>query len=127
MSMPNEFAELLDCELRLFFPADKCMMSVPKQSDIWRVGATENLTQSGRIGEVAVGLDKHCNLARCCVGPQFVQPGGDPTHRLIPGAFEIVAKYPDVGRSEGCSQIDESLCISDLLAALGDIRIVQMR
>ena len=91
------------------------------------VGATENLTQSGRIGEVAVGLDKHCNLARCCVGPQFVQPGGDPTHRLIPGAFEIVAKYPDVGRSEGCSQIDESLCISDLLAALGDIRIVQMR
>src|SRR5437763_15951806 len=100
MSMPNEFAELLDCELRLFFPADKFMMSDPKQSDVWRVGATENLTQSGRIGEVAVGLDKHCNLARSCVGPEFVQAGGDPTHAVNPVPFEIFAEYTDVVRAE---------------------------
>src|SRR5438105_8254199 len=126
MSMPNKFSKLLDSELRLFLPADKCVMSVPKQSDVWRVCASENLTQSGRIGEVAVRFDKHRNLARSCVGPQFVQRGGDATHNLFPGTFDIVAKYSDVGRAHGRSQIDESLCIRDLLAALGDIHIVQM-
>ncbi len=103
------------------------MVCVPEESHAGGVGAGENLAQSWGVSEISVRFDDHCDAAPACVGAQIVQARSNASQNLIPGTFNLVSEYANVGSAKRSGQIDESLGVGNLLLALLRIGVVKFR
>ncbi len=72
-------------------------------------------------------FDNHGDTAFAGVRPQFAQARGNAIQNRFPGTLNLVSEYANVGSAKRCGQIDESLCVGNLLLPLLWIGVVKFR